>query len=98
MHHYFTIKTLHFILLVYTMQEKRMEPMNQNHKNSAYIEFFAKRLYGSEYYYPASPDALTVCKLINKPTLTLEHLRICKEAGWDVKQKTVIQQQKQVEI
>ena len=71
--------------------------INQS-ETAAYIEFFSKKIYGSEFFYPCSPDAQTICKLIKKPTLTLEHLKICKDAGWNVKQKIIPNIQKKVEI
>ena len=51
------------------------------------IEYKSKTIYGKEYHYPASKDALTLCTLMRCPTLTLRHLTVCKEAGWRVKEK-----------
>jgi hypothetical protein len=53
------------------------------------IEFYQKKLYGKTYLYPSNHSAETICKLINRPTLTKEHLRICKEAGWEIKENTL---------
>lgn len=62
------------------------------------VEFTLKTVYGKEYYYPASPDAKTICKLINRPTLTIQHLRICKDAGWTVKKTHPITEDKEIII
>lgn len=51
------------------------------------IEYKSKTIYGKEYHYPTSKDAVTLCTLMKCPTLTLRHLSVCKEAGWRVKEK-----------
>ncbi len=50
------------------------------------IAFYVKSVFGKEYYYPASEEAKVICSLLKTPTLTLKHLRICKDAGWSVEQ------------
>lgn len=50
------------------------------------IKFYVKSVFGKEYYYPESEQAKVICKLLKTPTLTLKHLRICKDAGWNVEQ------------
>jgi hypothetical protein len=56
----------------------------QEKGRSMLIEFYQRKLYGKNYLYPHSDDARTICELINRPTLTLKHLRICKGAGWRI--------------
>jgi hypothetical protein len=53
------------------------------------IEYYPRILYGKKYYYPSSNDAKAICKLIKRPTLMLEHIQICKDAGWKVKEKKI---------
>jgi len=43
-----------------------------------------EKIFGKERFYPVSDEAKTLCKMLKKPTLTLEHLQICEEAGWKV--------------
>lgn len=60
------------------------------------VEFIAKKVYGTEYYYPVSNDAEALCKLIKRPTLTRDQLKICKGAGWVVKQKKNVQKETKI--
>lgn len=41
-------------------------------------------VWGKKRFYPLSEDAKTLTELLKKPTLTIDHLTICKKAGWVV--------------
>lgn len=49
-----------------------------------HIQYIQKRIYGRDHFYPVSPDAVTICKLTRKPTLTHHMLDVCEMAGWVV--------------
>lgn len=48
------------------------------------IEVEPKKVFGPDRFYPVSDEAKALCRLLKKPTLTLEHLQICEETGWKV--------------
>lgn len=48
------------------------------------IEVEIQQKYGKPRFYPISDDAKTLTDLLDRPTLTKEHLSKCKKAGWEV--------------
>lgn len=48
------------------------------------IEVKLKRLYGKDRFYPESNDAKLLCKILDRPTITKEELKLAKEGGWSV--------------
>lgn len=65
---------------------------------STHIEFLSKKAYGRTFHYPISEDAKTLCKIIKRTTLTNEQLKICKDAGWIVKQNISPEQPKKLNL
>lgn len=51
------------------------------------IEVEVQQKYGKPRFYPRSNDALFLAKLMDKPTLTADHLQLCNEHGWEVEIK-----------
>lgn len=48
------------------------------------IEVKIKQLYGKTFCYPVSKDAEFLCKLMGRPTLTIDQLVMCREHGFEV--------------
>jgi len=51
------------------------------------IEYYEKIVYGKMHYYPLNQNAKAVCRILERPTLTVRHLKLCAENGWQVSEK-----------
>ncbi len=51
------------------------------------IEVEVQQKYGKPRFYPISDDAKILTKLLDRPTLTADHLDLCQEHGWSVEIK-----------
>jgi hypothetical protein len=49
------------------------------------VEVYLKRVYGVDRYYPANTTSNIICSLMGSKTLNLDQLKLCREAGWEVK-------------
>lgn len=52
------------------------------------IEVIHKKNYGRDFFYPVNEFGKTLCQLMDAASFTLEKLKICKRAGWQVEIKT----------
>lgn len=45
---------------------------------------YAKDVYGKTRYYPINDIAKIICAIAKKKTFSLEQIKICDSAGWDI--------------
>lgn len=52
--------------------------------NRCSLEVRLHKAYGMERFYPNNSFANTLCKLMQKKSMTRKDLETCKKAGWEV--------------
>lgn len=58
--------------------------MTQITENRPQIHVKLKKMYGTDRFYPVNTDAQVLCDLMKVKSLIVEHLRFCKDNGWNI--------------